>query len=134
MLEKYCSGNIPQGRLESDNPPAKAIAQKIEKLDSEISSCLNPLADYNFSLGFERIWELVNMANKYVEEAKPWNLAKEKKTAELNQFLLTLVSVLRKAKETLLPFLPQTASLIEEQLGDKTIKKGNPLFPRIDAD
>ena len=72
------------------------------------------------------------MANKYVEETKPWNLAKENKADEISAFLRLLVDVIRKASDLLYPFMPQTSDLIKAQLGSDKINKGKPLFPRIE--
>ena len=73
------------------------------------------------------------MANKYVEETKPWNLAKENKTDELKAFIRLLVDVIREVSDYLCPFMPYTALSIKEQIGNDTVKKGSPLFPRIDV-
>jgi methionyl-tRNA synthetase len=75
--------------------------------------------DFNFGAALESIWQLIGMANKYVEEIKPWNLAKENKTEELKNFI---------------SFMPQTAEAIRAQIGPDTITKGAPLFPRIETD
>ena len=74
------------------------------------------------------------MANKYVEETKPWNLAKENKIDEIKQFIAVLVDVIRKVTHAISPFMPQTASLIGEQVGETHITKGSPLFPRLETD
>ena len=79
------------------------------------------------------IWELINLANKYVEDIKPWNLAKENRNEELKYFITVLVKVIRSTEYALRPFMPQTANLIKEQFGDSSINKGKPLFPRIDT-
>jgi hypothetical protein len=39
--------------------------------------------------------------------------------------------VFKKVSEAISPFMPQTAASIKEQLGEDKIKKGKPLFPRI---
>ena len=72
------------------------------------------------------------MANKYIEDTKPWNLAKENKADELKTFIRLLVDVIREVAGQIAPFMPKTAALIREQIGSDKIKKGNPLFPRID--
>ena len=72
------------------------------------------------------------MANKYVEQTKPWNLAKENKAEELKVFIRLLVDVIRVSAAQVYPFMPQTAELIKEQIGAEKISKGKPLFPRIE--
>jgi methionyl-tRNA synthetase len=44
-----------------------------------------------------------------------------------------LISAIRETAESLSPFMPHTAASIREQLGQDKIKKGKPLFPRIDT-
>ncbi|MDD4893694.1 MAG: methionine--tRNA ligase [Candidatus Omnitrophica bacterium] len=127
MLEKYYQGAIPEkGKL---NEQAGKIEEKIKLLPIEVSAAM---AYLDFSLALEHIWELINMANKYVEETKPWNLAKENKTDELKSFIRLLVDVIREAAEHIYPFMPQTAESIKEQMGQDKINKGKPLFPRIE--
>ena len=129
MIEKYFQGNIPQARLEAKEKRAVDIRVKIEHL--RLREGFIPEGNYNFSQALEAVWELINMANKYVEETKPWNLVKENKIGELRGFILVLVDVIRNVEQAIAPFMPQTAALIKEQIGSVSIKKGAPLFPRI---
>ena len=130
MLEKYFQGLIPEGETLSEQ--GRLIKEKLTGLSSEVAVSLSPASGFNFSAALEKIWELINMTNKYIEDTKPWNLAKENKTEELKSFLRLLVDVIRELINNISPFLPQTASLIKEQIGSDRIKKGLPLFPRIE--
>lgn len=132
MVEKYYAGNIPDCQKASDEASA-VIYLKAKSLQAEIDAQLNAGADFNFSVALEKIWELINMANKHVENTKPWNLAKENKTEELKSFIRLLVDVIRVVGVALSPVMPHTACLIQEQIGGDVVKKGNPLFPRIDT-
>jgi len=133
MTEKYYQGNVPQVDLSKRTFDAQGekIKDKIKLLEQEVFIPIS--LSFDFSLALEKIWELVAMANKYVEETKPWNLVKENKLEELKGFIRLLIEVIRKISVSLEPFMPQTAGLIEEQLGTDVIKKGNPLFPRIET-
>jgi len=135
MVEKYYQGKIPQIDINK---------RKYDRAGEEIKERLGPLLEvltamdlsgrysFNFSAALEDIWKLINLANKYVEETKPWNLAKEKKEKELAAFIRLLVEVIRVASGEISPFMPQTAESIKQQLGKDRIKKGKPLFPRIE--
>lgn len=128
MIEKYYQGVVPEeGQL---NERGMKIKEKIGAMPLELKDAISV---FNFSLSLEHIWELINMANKYVEETKPWNLAKENKNKELEAFIRLLVEVIRKAADALSPFMPQTAENIMRQIAADKIQKGNPLFPRIDV-
>ncbi|MFH0858463.1 MAG: methionine--tRNA ligase [Candidatus Omnitrophota bacterium] len=129
MIEKYFQGQIP-GLVALDEQ-GKNILASIKALPKESGDLLS--LNFSFSLSLERIWNSIAMANKYVEETKPWNLAKENKIDELKSFIRLLVEVIRASGDEIDPFMPQTAVSIKEQFGKKEIKKGNPLFPRIDT-
>lgn len=132
MVEKYFSGHVPQAEP-SQTPKAQEILEKIKYLNKDFSSYLSAGADYNFSTALEKAWELINMANKYIEDTKPWNLAKENKKEELAAFIRLLIEVIRGVAGNIAPFMPQTSESIMAQMGQDRISKGNPLFPRIEV-
>ncbi len=130
MVEKYFNGAIPeQGVIDKQG---EKIEEKINFLKEEVAAQLVADSDFNFSQALDEIWELINLANKYVEETKPWNLAKENKTDELKGFIRLLADVIKAVSNEIYPFMPKTAVAIKEQFGQKETKKGSPLFPRID--
>ncbi|MFA6384982.1 MAG: class I tRNA ligase family protein, partial [Candidatus Omnitrophota bacterium] len=135
MVEKYYAGAVPDVdiRAYAFDAPGKAVVAKIFAVEGEVSAAMSVSSDCNFSAALERIWELIAMANKYVEETKPWNLAKEEKTEELKAFIRLLVEVIRKTGSLLLPIMPSTGGSIQEQLGGPVVHKGLPLFPRIET-
>ncbi|MBN2119914.1 MAG: methionine--tRNA ligase [Candidatus Omnitrophica bacterium] len=147
MVEKYFMGRIPEAGKEMPAEYKKVIDELPEKY-------LKSMKDINFYLSLENIWELVRIANKSVEEKKPWSLAKEKKIKELENFIYFLMESLRIISIYLYPFIPETCQKIYNQLGlDKPLdkadfqkeiewgslpsglatKKGEPLFPRIET-
>ena len=129
MVEKYYEGSVPApdiNKVKYDKP-GEEIKERLRQMPS---SGLG--ADLNFSAALTSIWEVINMANKYVEETKPWNLSKEGKTEELKAFIRLLVEVIRNVGEAISPFMPRTAESIREQIGEERINKTNPLFPRIE--
>lgn len=132
MIEKYFEGVVPEKDSELKNEQAKAIKTKIEHLSLRITGNLGATGDYDFSAALEGIWELINTANKYIEDIKPWNLAKENRISELKEFIFMLTQVIRNVGGAILPFMPRTAESIEKQIGKERINKGRPLFPRIE--
>ena len=124
MIEKYFKGYVPRAEIID-----KKWEQNIDNFSREVDLHMSNL---DFNLALDETWKLINLANKYIEDTKPWNLAKEDKTEELASFIRLLVDVLREIADQIYPFMPQTAESIIEQLGKDKIKKGKPLFPRID--
>ncbi len=133
MIEKYYSGVIPDLDIYKIKYDASGenIKEKMNNLHQEVYAPLSWNND--FSLALEKIWECIAITNKYVEETKPWNLAKENKNEDLKAFIRLLVDAIRKINQELSPFMPKTGESILEQLGGNEIKKDNPLFPRIET-
>jgi len=133
MIEKYYSGKIPSLDTEEFkfDSSGENLKNKLKSLDSQVQSSLAWKND--FSSALEKIWEVIALANKYVEETKPWNLAKEAKDEQLKAFIRLLVDLIRVVGRELAPFMPKTAEAISFQLGGSEIKKGSPLFPRIET-
>jgi len=132
MIEKYYAGVIPEldiNEVEYD-ASGQNIKEKLKQLRQAVCTPLNWNND--FSLALEKIWEVIGITNKYVEEAKPWNLVKEGKDEQLKAFICLLVQSIRKIGQQLAPFMPKTAEAIILQLGNAKINKTNPLFPRIE--
>ncbi|MFZ5800620.1 MAG: methionine--tRNA ligase [Candidatus Omnitrophota bacterium] len=130
MVEKYFSGKVPPAG-ELDNAGERIFAA-LKAAGQELSAALSAELDFNFSLALEKLWGLVNLANKYIEDKKPWNLSKAGKTRELEAFIRLLVEVISEVAKDILPFMPATAAAILEQVKADSIVKGKPLFPRIE--
>lgn len=85
------------------------------------------LKNYRLSEGLEYIWNIVRSANKYIEETKPWELAK----ADPEKFEIVMKKLLEDLEHIaflLSPFLPETSEKIQTML---TNRKGGILFQRI---
>jgi len=147
MVEKYLDARIPEpGKERKDD---RELVKKVEGLFHKVNTYYDKL-ELNSVLG--AIWEVIDYGNRYIETIAPWKLEKsDRKTLET--VLYNLLETLRIITFYILPFMPQTAERVWEQLGNvdsiynrKTeeaewgrlepggrIKAGTPLFPRIDA-
>ena len=66
----------------------------------------------------QSIWGLVTRANQYVDQTKPFNLAKDPAQAKrLDEVLYNLAETCRVLAVLFWPFLPGTATKIYSQLG-----------------
>jgi methionyl-tRNA synthetase len=129
MVEKYFSGDIPQD-VDKNISSSNQLMQPVQSLGDRIDKAMSEL---DFSSALIEIWSLINLANKYIEDTKPWQLFKEKKEKELKEFIFILVEVLRKISIELSPFMPETADKIKEQIRKDRIEKAPPIFPRIES-
>jgi methionyl-tRNA synthetase len=152
MLEKYFGGAVPDIETGKPmiNPESGALKAKTLSIAGSLEQAIPAL---DFSGGLSKIWEAINSANKFIEDSKPWALAKEKKTDLLKEVVYTLVEVLRISAIAVYPVMPSSAKKIWESLGQTSdlenvrfqemkvwgrilrgtkVKKSNPLFPRIE--
>ena len=149
MVEKYFGGTLPAEREAEpvDNELLDMALALRGKTDSYIDETQinNALAE---------IFKVISRANKYIDETTPWILGKdESKKARLASVLYNLLETIRICTTLLSCFMPTTMPKVWEQIGadealityenagkigvlplDVTVKKGAPLFPRIDAD
>lgn len=131
MVEKYFGGKVPKG------DGSKELRTKYRALPDEL---LKTIPRFDFTTALTKIWEVINIANKYIEDSKPWVLAKEKRTGELEEVIGGLLGSLRAVAISVYPFMPQTAKNIYGQLGmneklemGTRVKKAQALFPRIET-
>jgi len=85
------------------------------------------LDEFQIDRALEYIWTFVREANKFIEDNKPWELAKNDE-AKFGEVMEKLVQDLYLISELLVPFLPETAEKIKKALETKQIE---PLFQRI---
>ena len=73
-------------------------------------------------------------ANQEIDKAEPWKLAKsqDKNDKEkLEELLSEIAGILCDLAKTIKPIMPETSEKITTALVSDKIKKGEPLFPRI---
>ncbi|MEC1534035.1 methionine--tRNA ligase [Bacillus haynesii] len=150
MVNKYFDGRIQsyEGPVTAFDEPLSSFSQKtIEAYEQAIENM-------EFSVALSSLWQFVSRTNKYIDETAPWVLAKDKeKEKELQSVMYHLAESLRITGVLLQPFLTQTPEKIFAQLGvtDASLKtwdsiksfgqlksvnvqKGEPLFPRLEAE
>ncbi|HMN19699.1 MAG TPA: methionine--tRNA ligase [Candidatus Moranbacteria bacterium] len=85
------------------------------------------LENFEIDRALERVWEIVREENKFIEDNKPWDLAKTDES-RFSEVMQKLLSDLRVIAELLVPFLPETSVKIKTALETKVAE---PLFQRI---
>ena len=141
MIAKYRDGRISIA-------PGAGDEAAIERLANEVPRRLDA---FDLTGALDVIWEYVRSLNKFVTEAKPWELAKDDANAdELDRVLYALADGLRVAAIALHAYLPQTSPQVLGALGQPEdtawsgvagrrtveadgIQASPPLFPRVEA-
>lgn len=112
MVKKYFDGVIPAytDKDSLDENVYNAVAKSAKEADIN----LNKMA-YNKAL--LSIWESIGAMNRYIDDAKPWVLAKdESKKGRLGSVLYTVLDGLRAISHLIYPFMPDTAYEIRRQI------------------
>jgi methionyl-tRNA synthetase len=106
-------------------------------LDSKLdtSPYEKSLQEFHFDKALEFVFDRVRGVNQFIEEKKPWQMAKDDKPDQLQEVLAHQVSELLQIADLLEPFLPSTSEKIKKAFSDgKTNKMSETLFPRRDHD
>lgn len=142
LIGKYFDGKIPElpkGAQES------VLATECRKLPSLVRQDVEHM---NISGALERIIEVLNLANRMLEQTAPWKLAKTD-LPQTAYILLQALATLRVCGILLLPVMPTKMGQLLKRLNvqqtqmhenfqwpglttHSQIEKGEPLFPRID--
>jgi methionyl-tRNA synthetase len=89
------------------------------------------LANCQFDRALDEVWEQVRGLNQYIDETKPWEVAKTNDSNHLREVLAYMVSSLLEIAELLEPFLPDTSAKIKDVFSTGMLKPlPGPLFPK----
>ncbi len=111
MIDKYRNGIIPE------KVSSPVFEKKWAKIKDE---AVKHMGDFKFSNYLAKVWEFINMANKYIEDSQPWNLVKsesEDDRKRLDAVLYEVIEVIRLSTILLIPFMPSACKKIFSQLG-----------------
>lgn len=106
MAEKYCGGKIPA--CVKEEPIMNKVLETWKKYQGSIN-------DFNLKEALESVFGLMTFANQYIDEQKPWILAKTEPIA-VHTTLYNLLEIIRHASLMLMPFLPSTSEKIQTAL------------------
>ncbi|PYZ95447.1 methionine--tRNA ligase [Alteribacter lacisalsi] len=150
MINKYFDGEVPAYVKDATSYDASLV----ELVNATVEKVETAMDDMEFSVALTAIWQLVSRTNKYIDETQPWILAKDEEAKEqLGSVMYHLAESLRAVSIMIEPFMTETPKKIQEQLGvheeaaeweslhqfgglkagSRVIKKGTPLFPRLEV-
>jgi methionyl-tRNA synthetase len=115
MVQKYQEGLV--GAI----PPA----------EHDIAPYEEALAACRFDRALDDVWEQVRGLNQYIDEEKPWVIARNDDKDHLREVLAYQVSSLLNIATLLEPFLPETSAKIKAIFANDSVKPlGGTLFPK----
>ncbi len=102
--------------------------------EHDVSQYNEALAGCRFDRALDEVWEQVRGLNQYIDEEKPWAIAKAKDEDHLREVLAYQVSSLVNIATLLEPFLPDTAAKIKATFAEGLIHLSDTtLFPKQDT-
>ncbi|MBU1152321.1 methionine--tRNA ligase [Patescibacteria group bacterium] len=136
MTDRYLGGKVPSVTEQGE------FGRKVEELLGKYHA---GVMKFNLKVALETVVELINFGNKYIDDKKPWVMAKED-DSEIEVVLYNLLELLRFAAYMLKPIVPKVSEKIlgrldvegefeQEWGGLKTggqVEKGELLFPRLE--
>ncbi|AUI72806.1 methionine--tRNA ligase [Companilactobacillus alimentarius DSM 20249] len=147
MINKYDDGKVLSIAAVTD------LDKDLEKIYADtLKEYRQHMDKFEFPDALASVWAFISRANKYIDETKPWALAKDdSKKAELQAVLGHLAESLRLIALLISPVMTQSPVKIFNQLGldykeDKSLDFGDtvvgktvtskpePIFPRLDTD
>lgn len=121
MLKRYQSGVIGDApQAEHDMGPYREAMQQFE-----------------FNRALDEVWKTVRALNQYLEQVKPWEIAKHRETdteaePHLADVLAYAAGTLVQVADLLVPFMPQTAATIRSMFEAGVVPDTiTPLFPKV---
>jgi methionyl-tRNA synthetase len=139
MIGRYRDGVVPDAGAES------VLAKAFEGAPERVRELLQQA---ELTQALEEIWKLVRRLNQYVEETRPWDLAKDDSNGDrLDGVLYGLAEGLRVTTLLLHAYMPEATTKLLEALGERrlrldefgsrpggqTVGELAPLFPKLES-
>jgi methionyl-tRNA synthetase len=133
MIVKYKDGKIPSGTVDS----------KLSKLTEKVYKTASAhIENVDVNRAVEEIWKLVRETNKYIQSNKPWTM----KGKKLDTILFNCANAIKNVCILAWPYIPTSVEEIVKRIGLKkvplhsdlksvvkgTVKKGSPIFPKLE--
>jgi methionyl-tRNA synthetase len=149
MVKKYFDGKIPE--FSENNPADRDVL--LEKLTTAAEDYISFATIFQTSVAIEKLWEFIRYLNKYIDEKKPWQIAKEAEMEKLASVMRNLLESIYSVTLLASPIFINISPVIMKSLGEdnaqhdfdkalsmKNLKTGTAiadpgiLFPKIEKE
>ena len=112
----------------------KGLIGVIPEAGHDIGPYQQAMEHFRFDKALDEVMEQVRGLNQYIEESKPWELAKLNDEEHLREVLAYCASSLLEISTLLLPFMPATSAKIKQLFSSGVLKEvPPPLFPKLES-
>lgn len=127
-------GNAVQRTAAMITQYQNGIIGEIPPANHDNASYWSALAVCKFDRALDDVWEQVRGLNQYIEQEKPWAVAKTGDKEHLQEVLAYQASCLLEIADLLEPFMPETAAKIKHVFDEGIIRPiKDTLFPKHEA-
>ena len=106
---------------------------EIPPSEHDIAAYKEFMDNCRFDRALDEVWAQIKGINQYIDETKPWEIAKEDDQDHLREVLAYITSSILEVSTLLMPFMPNTALVIKELFeSDNITPPEKALFPRKD--
>lgn len=112
----------------------KGLIGDIPEAEHDIAQYQDALSNYRFDRALDEVWEQVRGINQYIDEEKPWEIAKLGDQDHLREVLAYQASALLEIADLLEPFMPDSATKIRNVFVEGIVRPiEGTLFPKFDT-
>jgi methionyl-tRNA synthetase len=113
MVKRYCDGSVP--RAGAPDARDQVLLDVLRKADRDYLEHIEAMLIHS---ALAATWSAIQQANRYIEDTKPWELAKRPEQRQrLETVLRNLLEVLRHVSVMVFPAMPKKAIEMRQQLG-----------------
>lgn len=126
-------GNLVQRVAAMINRYQQGVIGDLPRPEHDAGPYHEEIANLRIDRALDAVWVMVRNLNIYLEEVKPWEIAKKPEDAEhLQEVLAYAAGSLQQIADLLWPFLPTTAETIRHIFEGGTVKHyQGVLFPKV---
>jgi methionyl-tRNA synthetase len=129
-------GNLVQRVAAMVNRYQAGVIGEVMKTEHDSQLYHDAMKSLQFNRAFDELWVLIRSLNQYLEDVKPWEVAKNISTdpeaeAHLSEILGHAVGTLQQIAYLIRPFMPTTATAIEKIFDNGVVTPFNGvMFPK----
>ncbi len=126
-------GNAVQRTVVLAQKNLNGIIGDIPAAQHDVAQYHQALDDCRFDRALDEVWDQVRGLNQYIDEQKPWEIAKAGDQQHLQEVLAYQAGCLIEIAALLKPFMPETAAKIEYVFNEGVVRPlETTLFPRLE--
>lgn len=127
LTEKYFDGVVPNPTQNPDSHPLR-LSKKTHNWKKTWNDIDKSFENYRLDQGIASIWKFISAADTYINETRPWELAKEGKKENLAWTIYGLCDAVVQIAWQIAPFLPETAAEIAKAFKAEKLLKKSPNY------